>query len=78
MFGVLIGETAGLYTFLVKRASRARRYKHPQLHFLLEFPVLTQTSRVAKGQGGIDQRSINGTNETVDSMASFIAIRAGD
>jgi len=75
---VLIGETARLYTFLVKRAARARRCKLPRLYFLPELLIPTQTSWVAKGQGGINQRSINSTDETVDSKASFTAICAGD
>jgi hypothetical protein len=48
------------------------------LGLTLELPVLTQTSQVANGQGGIDQRSIDGTDETMDSKASLTAIRAGD
>jgi hypothetical protein len=72
------GETARLRTFLVKRASRARRCKLPQLCFLPELPILTQTPQVANGQGGIDQRLINSTDETIDSKANIVAICAGD
>ena len=75
---LLIGGTARLHTSLVKRASRARRCKLHPLCFVPELPILTQTSRVAKGQGGIDHRSIDGTDETIDSKASFTAICAED
>ena len=50
----------------------------PQLHFLPGPPILAQTSRVASAQGGVDRRSIDGTDETMESKASFTAVRAGD
>ena len=58
--------------------SQLRQCGLPQLHLLLGPPILAQTSRVASAQGGIDQRSIDGTDETMDSKASFTAVRAGD
>lgn len=58
-------------------AFKAEEQYLPSLHFALSPPIPTETPKVVNGQGGIDEESFDGVDETIDIRASMAAIVAG-
>jgi hypothetical protein len=75
---LLIGETAGLHNFPVKRASDGQGNNLPRLRFLLTPPILTDNPSALNGQGGTDEGAIHGVNEAINSRANTAALFLGD
>ena len=57
--------------------SRVQRHDIPQLYCLSGPPILAEVPRVANGHGSIDERSIDGVDEAIDSKANITAVLAG-